>query len=62
MSRSTDYHDYVFRNGKLVGDFEGMYRNSSAIPWHQDEQNEWVDVRLLRAMMHDMPCFDEIVD
>ena len=26
---STDYHDYVFKDGALVGDFEGMYRNSA---------------------------------
>jgi SAM-dependent methyltransferase len=38
-----DYHDYVFENGELVGDFEGMYANSSAIPWHQDlEAESWI--------------------
>ena len=25
---SKDYHDYVFRDGKLVGEFEAMYRHS----------------------------------
>lgn len=34
---SKDYHDYVFRDGKLIGDFESMYKNSSIIPWRQDE-------------------------
>ncbi len=34
---STDYHDYVFRDGKLVGDFDGMYRHAREIPWRQDE-------------------------
>jgi SAM-dependent methyltransferase len=33
----TDYHDYVFRDGRLIGDFEGMYRFSSTVPWHQDK-------------------------
>ncbi|MCR9140719.1 MAG: class I SAM-dependent methyltransferase [bacterium] len=36
-SKSTDYHDYVFKGGKLVGEFDEMYRNSSEVPWHQDE-------------------------
>ena len=33
---STDYHDYVFLDGKLIGDFENMYLNSSEVPWHQN--------------------------
>lgn len=32
----TDYHDYVFRNGELVGDFDNMYRYATDVPWHQD--------------------------
>jgi 2-polyprenyl-3-methyl-5-hydroxy-6-metoxy-1,4-benzoquinol methylase len=39
---SKDYHDYVFKDGKLVGDFDNMYRNSADIPWHQDQAaGEW---------------------
>lgn len=33
---SRDYHDYVFKGGELIGDFEGMYRNSAEVPWRQD--------------------------
>lgn len=33
---SRDYHDYVFQNGRLLGDFDGMYRKSTAVPWGQD--------------------------
>jgi SAM-dependent methyltransferase len=33
---SEDYHDYVFKDGKLVGKFEEMYQHAS-MPWHQDE-------------------------
>lgn len=51
MSHSTDYHDYVFRDGKLVGEFEDMYKNSSKVPWHQDEQANWIDVRLTREIL-----------
>ena len=34
--QSTDYHDFVFQEGKLVGEFEQMYRKSAQVPWHQD--------------------------
>ena len=59
---SKDYHDYVFREGKLVGEFEAMYQNSEGVPWHQDEQEEWVDVRLTSEMLKDIGPYDEIHD
>lgn len=31
------YQDFVFRDGKFVGQFEQMYRSSAEVPWHQDE-------------------------
>ncbi len=34
---SERYQDYVIRDGRYVGRFEEMYRNSREIPWHQDE-------------------------
>ena len=34
---SRRYQDYVIREGRFVGRFEEMYRNSAEIPWHQDE-------------------------
>jgi len=33
----SDYHDFVFKDGKLVGKFEEMYKKSTDIPWHQDK-------------------------
>ncbi len=59
---SNDYHDYVFRNGKLIGDFEEMYQNSSGIPWHQDQQDNWIDVRITKEILADIGSFDEIHD
>lgn len=59
---SDDYHDYVIRNGKLIGDFESMYRYSREIPWHQDKQDDWIDVRLTRELLKDLGQFDEIHD
>ena len=40
---SEDYHDYVFKNGKLVGEMEQMYQKSKDIPWHQDKASEHLD-------------------
>ena len=62
MTKSTDYHDYVFRDGKLVGEFEEMYRNSATVPWHQDKQETWIDVRLTRELLRDLGHYHEIHD
>jgi SAM-dependent methyltransferase len=62
VNKSNDYHDYVFRDGKLVGEFEEMYRNSATLPWHQDEQADWVDVRLTKEMIRDTEQLDQIHD
>jgi len=61
-SNSKDYHDYVFRDGKLVDEFEAMYVHSEAVPWHQDEQANWVDIRLTGELLSDIGPFDEIHD
>ncbi len=61
-SASKDYHDYVFRDGKLVGEFEDMYRNSATVPWHQDDQAQWMDIRLTWTMLGDIGRFDEVHD
>jgi SAM-dependent methyltransferase len=38
------YQDYVISDGKLVGDFEGMYENFDD-PWHQSSQDHIYDSR-----------------
>jgi|TARA_B100000315_G_scaffold178802_1_gene167474 hypothetical protein len=38
--KSDDYHDYVIKDGRLIGEFEQMYKNSRDIPWHQDRQED----------------------
>lgn len=59
--KSTDYHDYVIKNGKLLGEFEEMYKNSDSIPWHQDEQEKWIDVLLTKQIFNNKK-YDEIHD
>lgn len=48
-----DYHDYVFRNGRLLGDFDNMYRYAKGVPWDQDKRcNHWyteVGTTMLKA-------------
>jgi hypothetical protein len=62
LNKSNDYHDYVFCEGKLVGEFEEMYRNSASTPWHQDEQKHWIDVRLTKEVLQDLGLFHQIHD
>lgn len=62
MCKSNNYQDYVFRNGKFLGEFEEMYKNSSTTPWHQDEQTCWVDVRLTKEMLADIQRFDRVFE
>ncbi|HEY0666716.1 MAG TPA: class I SAM-dependent methyltransferase [Sphingobacteriaceae bacterium] len=59
---SSDYHDYVIKNGKLIGEFEQMYENSATIPWHQDEQENWIDVLLTIAFLKSKKAFFRMVD
>jgi SAM-dependent methyltransferase len=61
-SKRVDYHDFVFRDGKLVGEFEQMYREVEEIPWHQDEQTDWVDVRLSIELLREFAPFSEVHD
>jgi SAM-dependent methyltransferase len=44
---STDYHDFVFKDGKLVGEFEQMYAKSAVAPWHQDTEAERLDCKIV---------------
>jgi SAM-dependent methyltransferase len=57
---SSDYHDYVFKNGQFRADFEGMYRHSAEIPWHQDRTAYSVfsdiDVAILRHYRYNSIC------
>ena len=58
----ADYHQYVISDGKLVAEFEAMYQRSRDIPWHQNEQDNWIDVRLTTEILKDIGPFDEIHD
>ncbi|GAI76490.1 unnamed protein product, partial [marine sediment metagenome] len=48
--------------GKLVGKFDQMYRKSRSVPWHQDEQKNWLDVRLTIELLKEYGPFGRISD
>jgi hypothetical protein len=54
---SDDYHDYVIKNRRLIGEFDQMYRKSRNTPWHQDEQENWLDIRLTIEFLKEYGSF-----
>ncbi len=60
MTSSTDYHEFVFKDGKFLGKFEEMYKHSSEIPWHQDQTAFWVhseiDIAILKQFKYETIC------
>lgn len=59
------YQDYVIKNGKFIGKFDEMYRNSAEVPWHQDETSMGLyadlDVAII-SYMNRLCRFDSIAD
>lgn len=60
MKHSPDYHDYVFKNGKLIGKFNDMYKYSKEVPWHQDKSHRFsfsdIDIAILKQYKYDTIC------
>lgn len=48
---TSDYQDYIFKDGKLLGKFDEMYRASSAVPWHQDKASQQIPVAIDLALI-----------
>ena len=59
------YQDYVIKNGKFIGRFDEMYRDSAEVPWHQDETSlslyADLDVAII-SYMNRLCRFDSIAD
>lgn len=60
--RSADYHDYVFRDGKLIGDFEGMYRHADGAPWEQDVRSRQWHAAVGLAMLKEQAPYGAILE
>ena len=54
------YSDFVFRDGKLIGQFEEMYQHSDEVPWHQDKVETELNVRLGLEILRDLGPFQQI--
>lgn len=54
------YNDFVFRDGKLLGEFEEMYVQSTEVPWHQDKIDAELNVRLSLDLLQAHGPFDRI--
>ena len=46
----------------LIGEFEQMYQKAKNTPWHQNEQQDWLDVRLEMELLREYGPFDYIHD
>ena len=57
-----DYHDYIFKDGKLVGDFDNMYRYAKGIPWDQDKHCERWYTEVGMLMLRDRGPYESILE
>ena len=54
--KSTDYHDYIFKDGSVLGLFDEMYTHSNETPWHQDKAATRVLIDIdLAILRHFLP-------
>jgi len=59
---SPDYHDYVIKDGRLIGEFDQMYRKSQEVPWHQDDARRRLDCQLAAAMVRQYGPFRRVLE
>lgn len=57
-----DYHEYVFKDGKLVGDFDNMYRHAKGIPWNQDQHCDRWYTEVGMLMLKDKAPYESILE
>jgi len=60
--KSDDYHDFVYKKGEFVGEFEQMYQKSKEIPWHQDKIENHLEIRIALELVKEFPPFDTICE
>jgi SAM-dependent methyltransferase len=59
---SEDYHDYVFKNGRLIGEMDQMYQKAKDIPWHQDKEPDCLDFKIALRILETKAPYDSILE
>ncbi|MCI0537717.1 MAG: class I SAM-dependent methyltransferase [Verrucomicrobiales bacterium] len=59
---SEDYHDFVFKDGELIGEFEQMYRKSREVPWRQDTDPLRLDCRMAARFLEPQGPFHSVIE
>lgn len=59
---ADDYHDFVFQDGQLIGEFEQMYQKSKEVPWHQDEDPEKAEFKIALEVAGANAPYDRIIE
>ena len=59
---SDDYHDFVFRDGKLIGEFDQMYQKSRETPWHQDSDVKRLDCKIALEIIANQAPFENLIE
>lgn len=55
------YHDYVIKNGKLVGQFEKMYRECDD-PWNQSKRCDELEIKIMLKLLEWKPFENSILE
>jgi len=55
-----DYHDYVFKDGKLVGDFDNMYIDCED-PWKQSKRHHTLEIRIMNEVLSEKK-YERVLD
>lgn len=46
MNKYSNFHDYVIKDGKFIGEFESMYRDFED-PWEQNTKERWASDKII---------------
>ena len=62
LKKNRDYHDYVFKDGDLLGDFDNMYKFSKVTPWEQDKRCDHWYTEVGMAMLQEKAPYKSILE
>lgn len=56
----NNYHEYVFKDNQLVGDFDNMYKNCDD-PWYQSKRSELLEIQMMKNLLFTTK-YDRVLD